>query len=223
MIDDQLSAVGGKNGSQMSNKLFTFHQKRYIWIEKYPSMSLERSQPGVITSSESLHTNVVVIGGLRKGGNSVAVELFNSSGNSWCRLTSLPYPLPLPCATVCRDQLYVIGCDTDGYICSLSNLLSSCKPSPKPLHCSPLWSPLPSLPVENSTAVVVGGQLVIFGGRKRHGSVQTIHQLLDRKWMEIGSMCNARWDCAAVAVSPDSVIVVGGENAWNSVEECIVV
>ena len=99
------------------------------------------------------------------GGNSVAVEfeLFNTSGNSWCRLTILPYPLPQPCAAICGDQvdLYVVGCGTDGYCCSLSSLLYMSSCNLVLIHCIAHHCGHP-YPV--STAVMLGGLLVICGG-----------------------------------------------------------
>ena len=53
-------------------------------------------------------------------------------------------------------------------------------------------------------------------------SVNSIHQLVDGQWVEIGSMSRVRMWCLVVSPSPDKMMIVGG---WgeDSVEECIVV
>ena len=80
-----------------------------------------------------------------------------------------------------------------------------------------------------STAAALCGQLVIIGGKRDRSSVNSIHQLVDGQWVEIGSMSsNRRW-CLVVSPSPDKMIIVGGLRgrligvATDSVEECVVV
>ena len=53
-------------------------------------------------------------------------------------------------------------------------------------------------------------------------SVNSIHQLVDGQWVVIGSMSSNRWMCLVVNSSPDRMIIVGGWEAGNSVEECVV-
>ena len=59
------------------------------------------------------------VGGLVGGSWINAIELFHTGRKGWSRLTSLPQPLNHPSATVCGNQLHVIGQDGDGYSCSL--------------------------------------------------------------------------------------------------------
>ena len=138
------------------------------------------------------------------------------------RLTT---PLTLPSATICGDQLNVIGMDANGYSCSLSSLPSSDQPITSPLTLS--WKPLPHLPVEPSTAATLCGQLVLIGGRLGVSTVNSIHQLVGGKWVKIGSMASGRCYCLVVSPSPDKIIIVGGRcrpyvtDTQNTVEECV--
>ena len=175
--------------------------------------------------------NVIAIGGYGGGGWIDAVELFHT-GRSWSRLTSLPQPLTQPSATICGNQLHVIGRDGDGYSCSLQALLSSDQLIGSQSR-TPTWTPLPHLPVTHSTAATLCGQLVIIGGKRDGSPVNSIHQLVDGQWVNIGSMSSGRYKCLVASPSPDKIVVVGGYAsvyargasvyALDSVEVCVAV
>ena len=212
VIDGVLTAVGGWNGSY-ANKLFTLRQSR--WVEEYPPMNTARSHHAIVSTSDGGHMNVIVIGGgVGGGGWSDAVELYNTGRRSWSRLTSLPQPLTCPSATICDNQLYVIGRDGNGYSCSLQALLSSDQPiSSQSITRSLMWTRLPRLPVTHSTAATLCGQLVIIGGKRDGSPVNSIHQLVDGQWVNIGSMSSGRYGCLVASRSPDKMVVVGGLGA----------
>ena len=219
IINGQLTAVGGWDGPR-TNKLFTLRQRQ--WIEEYPPMNTARSHTTIVSSSDGEY--IIVIGGYVGDRWTATVELFQVSSRRWHQLKDLPQPLPSPSATICDNQLHVIGRDGAGYSCSLQALLSSDRPIT--LQSIPhliSWTSLPPLPVAFSTAATLSGQLVIIGGFQ-DGLVKTIHQLLDGQWVEIGSMSCGRWRCLVVSPSPDKMMIVGsGYGAGDSVEECITV
>ena len=219
VIDSGLTAVGGWDGSY-TNKLFTLRQSQ--WVEEYPPINTARSYPAVVSTSDGGHMNVIAIGGYGGGGWIDAVELFHTGRRSWSRLTSLPEPLALPSATICGNQLHVIGNNGDGYSCSLQALLSSNQPIGSQSR-TPTWTPLPRLPVKHSTAATLCGQLVIIGGKRNWSSVNSIHQLVDGQWVNIGSMSRGRRQCLVASPSPDKMVVVGGYGALHSVEVCVAV
>ena len=222
VIDRELTAVGGRDGSHRTNKLYTLRQRE--WVEKYPPMNTAHSSPAVVSTSDGKH--LIVIGGSGRGGWTATVELFQVKSRRWHRLTDLPQPLSLPSATICGDQLNVIGIDSNGYSCSLSSLPSRDQPITSPLTLS--WKPLPHLPVEISTAATLCGQLVLIGGVQGGSAVNSTHQLVGGKWVKIGSMASGRGYCLVVSPSPDKIIIVGGrENPFqlwpiDDVEECFV-
>ena len=222
VIDGVLTAVGGVEGSHHTNKLFTLRQSR--WVEEYPPMKTARSSPVVVSTSDGGHMNVIAIGG---GGVRWidAVELYNTGSSTWSQITSLPQPLTRPSAAICDNRLYVIGNDGDGYSCSLQALLSSDHPiSSQSITRSLTWTPLPRLPVRYSTAATLCGQLVISGGMRDGSVVNSIHQLVDGQWVNIGSMSSGRRWCLVASPSPDKMVVVGGFGAHtqlDSVEVCV--
>ena len=73
-----------------------------------------------------------------------------------------------------------------------------------------------------STAATLCGQLVIIGGERDKSIVNSIHQLVDGQWVNIGSMSSCRSLCLVASPSPDKMVVVGG---WgeDSVEVCVAV
>ena len=220
IIDGSLTAVGGRNGLRLNYKLFTFRQRQ--WVEEYPPMNTARSYPAVVSTSDGDY--ITVIGGYDGGHWTTTVELFHVSSRRWYELTDLPQPFTQPSATICGHQLNVINGDDDGYSCSLQALPSSDQPiTSQSIRHLISWTSLPRLPVTWTTAATLCGQLVIIGGLRDWSPVNSIHQLLDGQWVEIGSMSRDRWLCFVVSPSPDKMMIVGGWGAEDSVEDCIAV
>ena len=151
IINGQLTAVGGHDGSRFTNKLFTLRQRR--WIEEYPPMNTARSNTTVVRSSDGEY--IIVIGG-SGGGWTATVELFQVSSRRWHQLKDLPQPLSHPSATICGNQLHVIGDGANGCSCSLQALLSSDRPiTSQSIPDLISWTSLPRLPVKRSTAATL--------------------------------------------------------------------
>ena len=218
IIDSKLTTVGGKFGAgRITNKLFILRQGK--WVEVYPPMNTARSSPAVVNTSDGDY--LIAIGGHDSdGARTATVELFQVKSRRWFKLTDLPQPLLRPSATICGDQLHVIGVDDNGYSCSLQSLPSNDRPITSPLTLS--WKPLPPLPMEDSTAATLCGQLVLIGGLQGRSPANSIHQLVEGQWVEIGSMTSGRQLCLAVSLSPDRILIVGGVFE-DSVEECVAV
>ena len=214
-IEGSLTAVGGRNKYHSTEKLFTLQQKQ--WVEEYPPMNTPRSDAAVVSTPDG--DIIVAIGGLRGGhvgGDCwvTIVELFKVRSRRWYELTDAP-PIINPSATLCSNHIYVIGDDYYGYSCSI-------KASDKhPRVDLGSWTSLPLLPVTRSTATTLCGQLVIIGGRQHGSPINSIHQLVDGKWVEIASMSHGRQWCLVASTATDKIVVVGGYGAPDKVEECI--
>ena len=228
IIDSELTTVGGGWHSRAvyAKELFTLQQGK--WVEKYPPMNTACESPAVVSTSDGDY--LIVIGGDDghpgiKGGDDCwisTVQLFQVKTKRWYKLTDLPQPLLKPSATICGDQLNVIGNDNvNGYSCSLLALPSSDRPITSPLTLS--WKPLPRLPVIGSTAATLHKQLVLVGGRVGISPINFILQLIGGDWAIIGSMGDNRCQCLVASPSHDKLIIVGGSGAGDSVEECAVV
>ena len=217
VIDGELTTVKGRvYRSHRTNKLFTLQQGK--WVEKYPPMNTVHSDSAVVSTSDGDY--IIVIGGYSGYHWTATVEIFQAKIRKWHELTDLPESLA-PSATICGDQLNVIGDNGNGYSCSLQALPPSDKPFSSPFTLP--WNPLPHLLMNHSTAATLCGQLVIIGGLQNESLVNTIHQLVDGDWVRIGCMASARRYCLVASPSPDKIIIVGGYGARHSVEECAVV
>ena len=219
IIDGELTTVGGGDrAGRRTNRLFTLRQGK--WVEVYPPTNTARSHPAVVSTSDGDYLIVIGVFG-SDGARTATVELFQVKSRRWYKLTDLPQPLPRPSATICGDQLHVIGDEDKGYSCSLQSLPSNDRPITSPLTLS--WKPLPPLPLTGSKAATLCGQLVLIGGSQGVWPVNSIHQLVEGQWVEIGSMTSGRHWCLAVSPSPDRILIVGGWGALDSVEECVAV
>ena len=217
IIDSELTTVGGWDGAGRTNRLFTLRQGK--WVEVYPPMNTARSRPAVVSTSDGDYRIVIGGSGIDGPRTTATVELLHMKSRRWYKLTDLPQPHPHPSATICGDQLHVIGGDK-GYSCSLQSLPSNDRPITSPLTL--IWKPLPRLPVTGSTAATLCGQLVLIGGRQGESPVNSIRQLVEGQWVEIGSMTSGRSQCLAVSPSPHRILIVGGV-LEDSVEECVAV
>ena len=218
IIEGKLTAVGGWDGSCHTNKLLTLRQGN--WVEEYPPMNTAHSSPAIVATSNGEYL-IAILGSC--DGWTTTIELFQVKIRRWHKLTDLPEPLLDPSATICGYHFNVIGHDTNGYSCSLQVLPPGDQPITSPPTLS--WEPLPPLPVEDSIAATLSGQLVLIGGERDEIPVNSIHQLVDGQWVEIGSMARSRSWCLVASPSPDKIVIVGGVDRWNqnTVEECSVI
>ena len=122
----------------------------------------------------------------------------------------MPGPFPSPSAVICGDGLHVIGSDTNGYSCSLQEILQHCQPiSQPPLHSvshTSVWIYLPTLPQTDSTAATLCGELVAIGGGFGESPVNFIHQIVGQKWVDVtGMMSTGRRRCLVANESPENL------------------
>ena len=223
IIDGALTAVGGWIGSCDTHRLLTLRNER--WVEEFPPMETVHVR---VEASVSDGENLFVIGGQCVIGRSInwitTVCHFHVRSRKWHELSTLPQPLVHPSATICGNQVHVIGYCGKGFSMFLQALPSSAQPTTAE-YCTVSWSLLPPLPVTNSTIVTLCGQLVIIGGKQGGSPVSSIHQLVDRKWVAIGSMSAGRYWCLVVSPSPDKMMIIGGQRGTaklDNVEECAV-
>ena len=215
VMNGELISVGGAAGNRFSLYVFTLGYPQ-LWINtSYPPMNTPRSSPAVLAVPGG--DSALVIGGCVSTDRwTRTVEMYQVESREWSLVADLPQSLTAPSATLCAgDVVHVIGYEGIGFSCPLGALLTGGQAG--------VWKPLPALPVTHSTAATLCGQLVLVGGRAAGSTVKSIYQLLEGRWVEIGSMASQRERCLAVSVSPDKLLIVSGVKAWDNVEECSVV
>ena len=150
--------MGGWAGSRPTGKLLTLRQRKRV--EKYPLINTAHTDPAVVSSSDGKYL-IVIWGGRGDDGGAwtATVELFQEKSIQWYKLKDIPHSSTYP-STMCGNLLHVIGEDDKAYSCRLRALPSSDQPIP-PQSMPHLisWTPLPSLPVTQSTAANLCGQL----------------------------------------------------------------
>ena len=222
VVNGVLTAVGGRDSSNNdTNKLLSVVGEGK-WVEQLPCMPTKRRLTAAVCSGKTL----VVIGGY-SGGKLKTVELLDIDSLQWFIASELPHPLHRASATVCGDNLYLVGGFGDGYAtksvltCSLSALVQSAKPatlggrSQKAFSkTEQVWRGVASLPVTLSTCASLNGQLIAVGGsdsvnKKTTNSVYAYDPTTDR-WDVISTMPTARDHCLVAVLPGNQLMVVGG-------------
>ena len=223
VVNGVLRAVGGINSSgNATNKLLSLVGNGK-WVEQLPCMPTKRCWTTAVYSGKTL----VVIGG-ESGVRLKRVELMDIDSLQWFIASELPHPLCEASATVCGDNLYLVGgLDLDGnatksvLTCSLSALVQSTKPatlggrSEKAFsQTEQVWRKVASLPVAHSTCASLNGQLIAVGGwdsdnKKSTNSVYAYDPTTDR-WDVISMMPTARSRCLVAVLPGNQLMVLGG-------------
>ena len=221
VVNGVLTAVGGYSLGY-TNKLLSLVGEGK-WVEQLPCMPTKRRNTAAVCSGKTL----VVIGGYC-GGRLKTVELLDIDSLQWFIACELPHPLTQASATVCGDNLYLVGgVDKDGnsttsvLICSLSALVQSAKPatlggrSEKAFsQTEQVWRAVASLPVTRSTCASLNGQLIAVGGRDSHNKKTTnsvyAYDPTTYRWDVISTMPTARSHCLVAVLPGNQLMVVGG-------------
>lgn len=191
LINDMLTAVGGKERDRATNKLVSWNEEK--WVEEFPPMKTPREEPAVVSHGLC----VVALGGdVEQRG----VEVFNVSSSLWTTVTSLPTPAPRITAALCRGN--IVAMTNDGYA------MSTNFPVTDSAIRSIQWKDLPYKRFVGPTLTAFRGQTVV-----AHND--GLHQLCEGKWVEVGStplpvMYSIVW------VVDDQMVVVGGDMSYTS-------
>jgi N-acetylneuraminic acid mutarotase len=177
---------------------------------------------------------LIVAGG--EGGWGVVlstVEVMNTETRQWSTAADLPQPMSLVSATVCGDQLYMLGGYEGGryvksaYTCSVSALLQSCVPSSLEAKFQRIsledkarvWRQVADLPVIRSTCESFHGRLLAVGGWMESGEVTTavyMYNSTTNSWEIISHMTTGRCRCFTVVLPDNRLMVVGGYSKRGS-------
>ena len=158
IINDLLTLVGGdKSIDGITNQLFSLTGRR--WSEEFPPMSTKRW----CSTALCTETALIVAGGERDGYSSLkTVEVMNITTKQWSTAASLPKPLSYAPATVCGDQVYILG-ESKIYTYSVLTLVQSYKSflaSIRNIGAREATAP----PVTQTTCVSIHGRLLAVGG-----------------------------------------------------------
>ena len=225
VINGLLTTIGGCSiGGVPTDKLFSlkkFEGEEGRWVEHFPHMPTERFCTAVV----STEYHVIVAGGMRsKRNHLVLVEVMDAETLVWSTSTNLPYPVSAASATICRDQLYLLGGWHDrGKIhnvltCSVNDIIrtqptSWAKKIKTTLSLTSVWQEVASSPAVLSTCVAVEGVLLSIGGHdSKNKDTAAVHKYnpTTNTWDLVNHMSIAHYCCLAAALPTGKLMVVGG-------------
>ena len=214
VINGHLTAIGGCHDTfANTNKLFTLRETwfRKRWSDIFPPMPTKRHGTTAITSTEHL----IVAGGATGPDHADSlntVEAMDTRNPFWSTVASLPHPYDWASATICGDQLYMLGGEDDKdktksvLTCSLRELLQSSS-------SSAVWHRVTDAPAYRSTCAAVKGQLLAVGGcdeiRKATAAIYKYNPRAN-SWDYISSMQTARFNCLVAILPTNDMMAVGG-------------
>ena len=233
MVNNLLTAIGGRvpNGECTSSLLSLTDKK---WTEQFPPMPTKRWCTAVVCSGRSL----VVAGGFGVGKE--LVEVMDTESLQWSTASSLPHPLTQATATLCAEQVYMLGGrDQSGkssksvFTCSLAALLQSFQSKSgylgglmKTLSLASgpkVWHQLPDIPVTHSACASLHGHLLAVGGKDSDGKTSTIHtyNMTTNSWEVISHMATPRSQCLVAVLSHNKLTAVGGFVSGGSTTDSV--
>ena len=234
MVNSLLTAIGGKtSNNEVTNSLLSLTDNK--WTNQFPPMRTKRCLTAVVCSGRSL----VVVGGVGERKKILStVEVMDTETLQWSTASSLPHSLLQASATLCGDQVYMLGgWDQSGkqsksvFTCSLAALLQYCQPQSlgarlktSSLASGPkVWHQLADIPVTLSTCASLQGQLLAVGGRNLDNEETTaihMYNTTTNSWEVISHMTTPRYQCLVAVLPHNKLMVVGGgtPEMTNSVE-----
>ena len=232
------TGVGGYACGDHSNKILSLIKEvdnHRRWREVLPPMPTKRYSMSSLLVKESL----IVAGGNSGNGPITTVEVLNTDTHQWATAEPLPRPLYKSSATLCGDQIYLLGGEDDKfsmtktvYSCSLSALLSSChdharaqeskgilkkifspNDSLRPQIPHTAWKRLSNLPVVHATCVSFKNKLLAVGGKDSKGATTTAIRMYNSStdsWEVLSDMLIGRSSCSVANLDDYRLMVVGG-------------
>ena len=234
MVNSLLTAIGGRTSNyELTNSLLSFTDNK--WTKQFPPMPTKRWLTAAVCSGRSL----VVAGGEREGNKKQStVEVMNTETLQWSTASSLPHPLSQASATLCEDQVYMLGgFDQSGqsksvFTCSLAALLQSCQPQSLGARLKTLslasrpkvWHQLADTPVTLSTCASLHGRLLTVGGKDSDSKDTTaihMYNTTTNSWEVISHMASPRSRCSVAVLPHNELMVVGGrtpDSSWTGTD-----
>ena len=225
VINGLLTTIGGhfyeSHTAIYSNELFslTGEGSDRRWTKELPPMPTKRRSANVLCTGNSL----VVAAGVGVGERALSmVEVINTNSHQWSTASRLPEPMFIASATVCGNQLYMLGGkDKDYgstksvYTCSMSDLLQSChKHIISRSWSRSIWRQIADLPVTQSTGESFHCRLLAVGGYDTDLGKSTTavyaYNSTTNSWEIISHMTTGRYQCFTAVLPDKRLMVMGG-------------
>jgi len=225
----KIITVGGMiPGSGPTGKVYCFKEESQEWVEFLEPMPTARCFLSVATTQ----TAIIAIGGATgfRDGNPVTcatVEVYSNETSQWYTADPLPAPYYTMSSITIADTCYLLG-GIDAHVKTTTTVLhaslaSLVQKATSPIHQSAshtsVWKTLPDTPLKMSTAASLSGNLLAVGGYNTKTAFPAINIFfpLTNSWVRImtGDLPQPRDSCAAVQISSNTMIVIGGKDNQN--------
>ena len=232
IVNGWLTTVGGRLQSAHSNELFSLTEKLGSgrrWTKKFPPMPTKRRD----STALCIGTTLIVAGGVGEGDIAMStVEVMNTENHQWSTAAHLLKPINIASATVCGEQIYMLGgvysdstSNKSVYTCLVSALLQSCARSSLEAKIeetsledkTSIWRQVADLPVIHSTCESFHRRLLVIGGKTDLAGKATtavyMYNSTTNSWEIISYMKIARSHCFTTVLPDNQLMVVGGNIA----------
>ena len=205
-----ITAIGGCVPERLTpeNKLLCLMREKE-WVKYFPPMPTKRWKSSAVTTKQHL---VVAGGKLESPTQLNTVEIMDIQTLVWSTVASLPHPFSEASATICGDQLYILGgFDDNGktksvLTCSLKELVYGDK-------MSGVWSRVTDIPTTRSTCAAVNGHLLSVGGmdaQNRKTSAIYEYNSSINSWKLVSNMLTPQYNRLVAVLPNNEIMVVGG-------------
>ena len=234
MVNSLLTAIGGRTSNdEVTNSLLSLTDNK--WTKQFSPMPTKRWSTVAVCSGRSL----VVAGGVGEGNKKLStVEVMDTESLQWSTASSLPHLIHEVSATLCGDQVYMLGGRVQDdkpsksvFTCSLDALLQSCQPQSLGARLRTLslasrpkvWHQLADTPYTLSTCASLHGQQLAVGGYDSNDKQVTtaihMYNTTTNTWEVISHMTTPRYRSLVTVLPNNELVVVGGvtpDSRWTS-------
>ena len=215
---NELVLLGGADPVtwKQTNQIAMFASGR--WTHPYPPMNTARRS----STAVCVNNHIIVAGGVDdRGKRTSSVDVLDTTSRTWYIAESLPNPRTELKSTLIGNTLYLMGgFDHTGLTkvvrkVDLNELITKAVSK----QATPtLWQSIEDTPFFRSTPLNVGGSLLAVGGWDGHPSSSIhLHQPDTRRWVKVGDLPTARWNCTCSVLPSGEVIVAGGGNGISRI------
>ena len=221
-----LITVGGVTQAGITGKLYRFVEESHKWEVFLKPMPTARYHLSVATTQST----IIASGGAKdvRDGKPVLctqVEVYSSETSQWHTAKPLLVPCGVMTSVTIADVWYLLGGADHGYSPTptvlYAPLTTLIQRATSPTHQSAshmsVWKTLPITPLLGSAAASLSGSLLAVGGyNDSTPSSPALYVFfpLTNSWVRVttGDLPEPRYNCAAVQLSSNQLLVVGGRN-----------
>ena len=220
-LANRLVLVGGRDprNSKGTNQLSVFGSGE--WTHPYPPMNIAHSS----STAVSFNNHIIVAGGRDDKGYTSSVEVLDVASRRWYIAQSLPNPRSVLKSTLIGNTLYLMGgydhhtrATKTVHHVDLNELIAKALSN---LDTPTLWQTLPEVPLELSAPLSIGRSLLAVGeadDRFYPSSSIHLYQPDTRRWVKVGYLPTARYNCTCSVLPSGEVIVAGGRTSVHYIQ-----